>query len=39
MSKVLAVEAYYSHHGGKLPVKWSPPEVGHVVYQTVDCHC
>ena len=27
MSHLLSNDEYYRHHGGKLPVKWSPPEV------------
>ena len=31
MSRDLMDESYYVSHGGKIPVKWTAPEVGVIV--------
>ena len=35
MSRDLADENYYVSHGGKIPVKWTAPEVSH---RFTSCH-
>ena len=41
MSRDLEDDHYYISHGGKIPVKWTAPEVGHckVPTQSVSATC
>jgi serine/threonine protein kinase len=38
MSRDLADENYYVSHGGKIPVKWTAPEVCYNMYVIVNAH-
>ena len=35
MSHDLVDDSYYVSHGGKIPVKWTAPEVGNILLATV----
>ena len=39
MSRNLMDENYYVSHGGKVPVKWTAPEVGSVSMETARTCC